>query len=396
METFRLRPPSDFGISSGRGFLPKTDPLAKLPQKYAHINELAAALPELLASGQIRQELESLPLFDLSDLRGLRQLECAMRAYSYFGPAWRYATAEPATRIPKNIAVPWHYVATRIGRKPALSYKSYCLENWRRIDPAEPIALGNIELLQHFLPPSKPGENPNDEEGFILPHVDIEAHADPIPGGIYRGQKAVIDDRPRELDRNLLIIAAALQEIHRTLIRIPEYCDPFRYFAYVRPYLHAFNDVVFEGIDEYGGVPQFFYGESGSQSSIFTGLDFALGIKHENDLLAEYVMENLAYAPVGHRNFLIAIRSADENGASIRAYVERNKKRYPYLKESFNQCTDGIEQFKEYHHKGLARPYITDQEQVDASNPTDVGTGGTSLEPHLAGHIQNTKKARIR
>ena len=51
-----------------------------------------------------------------------------------------------------------------------LSYASYALDNWRRLDPASPIELGNIALLQNFL-------GGLDEEWFVLVHVDIEAKA---------------------------------------------------------------------------------------------------------------------------------------------------------------------------------------------------------------------------
>ncbi len=38
-----------------------------------------------------------------------------------------------------------------LGRPPVLSYASYALDNWRRIDRKNPIDLGNIALLQNFL-----------------------------------------------------------------------------------------------------------------------------------------------------------------------------------------------------------------------------------------------------
>ena len=57
-----------------------------------------------------------------------------------------------------------------LGREPILSYASYALWNWRRLDESGPIALGNIALLQHFL-------GGLDEAWFILIHVDIERRA---------------------------------------------------------------------------------------------------------------------------------------------------------------------------------------------------------------------------
>jgi indoleamine 2,3-dioxygenase len=46
--------------------------------------------------------------------------------------------------------VPWYELSEQLGRPPVLSYASYALDNWRRLDPNAPIELGNIVLLQTF------------------------------------------------------------------------------------------------------------------------------------------------------------------------------------------------------------------------------------------------------
>src|SRR5207247_7554335 len=94
----------------------------------------------------------------------------AMMLLSYFAHAYVWGATNPADQIPRGIAVPWHALAGCLGRPPVLSYASYALDNWRRIDPRGPIALGNIALLQNFL-------GGIDEEWFILVHVDIEKKA---------------------------------------------------------------------------------------------------------------------------------------------------------------------------------------------------------------------------
>src|SRR3989442_6139864 len=48
---------SSFDISAARGFLPRRDPLATLPHRWpAFLNDLAQALPKLLAARQLRSE----------------------------------------------------------------------------------------------------------------------------------------------------------------------------------------------------------------------------------------------------------------------------------------------------------------------------------------------------
>ena len=68
------------------------------------------------------------------------------------------------------MARPWFKVAQRLGRPPVLSYASYALDNWRRLDPGGPIAVGNLALLQNFL-------GGLDEEWFATIHVQTEQEA---------------------------------------------------------------------------------------------------------------------------------------------------------------------------------------------------------------------------
>ena len=93
-------------------------------------------------------------------------------------------------------------MSQRLGRPPVLSYASYALDNWRRLDPSGPIALGNIVLLQNFL-------GGLDEEWFILVHVDIEAKAAPALASTIQAQEAVSQDQPHSLAQQLATIASA-------------------------------------------------------------------------------------------------------------------------------------------------------------------------------------------
>ena len=69
-----------------------------------------------------------------------------------------------------------------------LSYASYALHNWRRLDPQKPIELGNVVLLQNFL-------GGLDEEWFVLIHIDIEAKAGPGLVGLVQAHNAARDNK---------------------------------------------------------------------------------------------------------------------------------------------------------------------------------------------------------
>lgn len=308
-----------------------------------------------------------------------------MLLLSYFGHAYVWGGAKPADRIPQGVAVPWHAVALRLGRPPVLSYASYALNNWRRLDPSAAIELGNIVLLQNFL-------GGVDEEWFILVHVDIEAKAAEAMAAIGPAQEAVRSDQPKLLEQSLGAIASSLDRMHQTLLRMPEHCDPYIYFNRVRPYLYGWKDqpalpdgVVYEGVEALGGRPQKFRGETGAQSSIIPSLDAALGISHKADPLRAYLTEMREYMPPNHRTFIESI----EQGPSTRRYVQERRLSHPALRDAYNACVKWIDNFRSIHLEYASR-YIQQQSQRNASNLPNVGTGGTPFMPYLAKHLDET------
>ena len=153
---------SDYEISPEQGFLPQ-DPLGDLPDSPT-LNNLGRELPKLLSARTVRrfidgqrQLLPSIPFtWRTEDHRA------AMRTLSFAGHAYVWEVPDqPAAKLPPQLAKPWHEIAQRLGRPPVLSYASYALDNWRRLDKAKPIQLDNIVLLQNFL-------GGLDEEWFVV------------------------------------------------------------------------------------------------------------------------------------------------------------------------------------------------------------------------------------
>ena len=367
------------------GFLSAPDPPVRLKPYFAPWEEIAHAMPKLLAAGRLRPVLEQLPTLDVARLADDAQCQRAMLLLSYFGHGYVWGGARPAARLPRPVAVPWHQVAQSMGRPPVLSYASYALHNWRRLDPSGPISLGNIALLQHFL-------GGLDEEWFILVHVDIEARAGAALAAAIGAQGAVNRGSSVELQHDLAAIATALEEMYDTLLRMPEHCDPYIYYHRVRPYIHGWKDnpslrngVLYEGVEEYEGRPQKFRGETGAQSSIIPALDAALGVDHKDDPMRPYLTEMREYMPPEHRSFVEDV----ENGPSIRKHVLEEGDRYPALRVEYNKCIKGLARFRSKHLE-YAALYIQQQSQSGVHNPADLGTGGTPFMPYLKKHRDET------
>lgn len=374
-----------FGLSEDRGFLPHQDPLRRLPQaEFAAWEQVATDLPKYLAGLSVRKTVDKLPEFPVASLSSDIELKRAMVVLSFIGHAYVFGERPVVDRIPAVLAKPWYEVAKKIGRPPVLSYESYALDNWFRIDPQGPIEIGNIALAQNFLAGI-------DEEWFVIIHIDIEAKASVALSAIAKGRRAILDGKPDELVTALTEMSHSLDAMYSSLCRMVEHCDPFIYFHRVRPYIHGWknnpalpNGLVYEGVDEYGGVGQFFRGETGSQSGIIPCLDGFLGVGHRDDPLKAYLMEMRQYMPPQHRWFL----EATEAGPSTRDFVHANTNQQG-LQEIYNECVAWVEKFRTKHLE-YAVSYIANQAQRDPANPSQVGTGGTPFVQYLTKHRDET------
>src|SRR5919199_1518104 len=225
----------------------------------------------------------------------------AMVLLSFFGHAYVWASwrQAPAERLPSAVARPWFRVARRLGRPPVLSYASYALDNWRRLDPGQPIAVGNLALLQNFL-------GGLDEEWFVTIHIQIEQEAAPALAALPAARAAVARGDVAALRAALETVADALERMHHTLRRMPDNCDPYIYYNRVRPFIHGWQQapLIYEGVSEYQGSPQGYYGETGAQSTIVPCLDAVLGVAQQPDELRVYLAGMRRYMPPAHVAFL--------------------------------------------------------------------------------------------
>jgi len=379
-----------YEVDAERGFLPRPDPLDCLPKEFAAWEEIGSELPKLMLTGRIRSFIRQLPLLDVARLGHDRERKKAMVILSFIGHAYVWGEKETVSLLPSSLAVPWHQVARMLGRPPVLSYASYVLDNWRRVDSHNPIEVGNIVLLQNFL-------GGQDEEWFVLIHVAIEAAAGAALEAIVAAQRAVVDEEPERVADSLATIARAVEAMNKILLRMPERCDPYVYFRRVRPYIHGWanqpsipSGVVYEGVEDYAGKAQKFRGETGAQSSIIPALDAVLGLTHAEDMLRSYLNEMRDYMPPGHRAFIEAV----EAGPSVRQYVMRHRKARPTLRDAYNAAIDGVCRFRSTHLE-YAHSYINKQSRADARNPNSIGTGGTPFIPYLTKHRNETKSHRI-
>lgn len=372
-------------LSLFRGFLPDDDPLTRLPSEFRPWEEMGLALPKLLVTGRVSEALINLPVINTEVLTTEAELELAMLLLSFLGHAYVWGREVPRDKIPEVIAKPWYEIALKLKRPPILSYASYALNNWRRLDHNAPVELGNIVLLQNFL-------GGLDEEWFVLVHVDIEMKAAPALQRFKALQNACDTGHVDELIRHLEVLVDALEHMCTTLDRMTEHCDPYIYYNRVRPYIHGWKDspalpqgVLYENVTAYHGKRQYFRGETGAQSTIIPCFDAILGVIHQEDPMHTYLTEMRDYMPWRHRQFLQEI----ETGGAIREFVVAHATKELQLRDHYNTCLHLLSRFRQTHLR-LAAHYIQKQSQSSLANPTETGTGGTPFMRYLKKHKDET------
>ena len=379
---------SDFGLSEEFGYMQHIDPATTLPPGNEAWDEMGKNLPKYLMGSDFRLRVKDLPAFKIGTLKTDGEIRRAFLILSYIGQAYQWSDNEPAHVLPAVLAKPWYEVGKLVGRPPILSYTSYSIDNWYLLDKKGPIECGNIALLQCFL-------GGQDEEWFILIHIEIEKKAGKALKAIEDSQKAVAAQDLDALEKALTKLRDGIKAMYDVLARMPERCDPYVYFHRVRPYIFGWknnpslpNGVVYEGVEEYQGKGQTFRGETGAQSAIVPALDAVLGIVHEQDQLRDYLMEMRQYMPPMHVKFI----EAAENGPSVRNFVMACNKES--IKKLFNESVELVADFRALHLE-YAGTYIHAQSQKTPGNPSAVGTGGTPFMVYLRKHRDETRNQPV-
>ncbi|TSB01611.1 indoleamine 2,3-dioxygenase [Sphingorhabdus contaminans] len=378
---------SSYTISPERGFLCAHDAArVVLEGVLGEGRDIALRLPEILPTGKVREVLrDRLPQFAPEDAMTLGEAEAtmAMVHYSFLVQSYIWGAAEPVSSLPETLAVPIVALADRLGQQPLLQYSGYVLDNWGMMDSARPIALDNIFMIQKFA-------GGTDEAWFVLIHVAIEAKAGEVLalfGQLIEAAAASDANQARNLLEQMATIWA---EINAIFDRMPEQCDPYIYFRRVRPYIHGWKDnpalkdgLVYEGVARFGGAPQVFRGQTGSQSSIVPSMDALLGVGHAADPLRAYLDELHIYRPPAHRRFIDDVRTQ----STLRDFVSQDRSKG--LVDAYNATIQSVADFRSRHLE-YAASYIHKQGGRSAGNDTEVGTGGTPFMKYLKKHRDET------
>ena len=377
-------------------FLSKTPPLRDYISKkksLLNITEIANELPKLLLTNNVQNKINKLKVNELSiDVllknKSEKEINLAMSHLSFIAHAFMWGGNKPEKILPEVISKPWVKLSKYLGRPPILSYASYCLDNWYKVNQKEPISLDNVALINNFL-------GGVDEDWFVTIHVCIEDAAGDAIDAAYKLSRLNESNNVDDFNTNLKKILMSLKNVNNIFSKMPEKCDPYIYYHRVRPYIFGTKDnpdlkkgLIYE--NQFNNKPQFYRGETGAQSSIIPFLDGALGIYHSNDNLRHYLNEMRDYMPPKHRKMIEDV----EKRSKAKDLISQSKK----LMNVYNNCLEEIRKFRAMHLE-YAATYIHKQAQVHntfgTGGSTIRGTGGTPFMKYLKKHRDETQKQKV-
>ena len=377
-------------------FLSKTPPLRNYISKkksLLNITEIANELSKLLLTNNVQNKINKLKVNELSvDIllknKSEKEINLAMSHLSFIAHAFMWGGNKPEKILPEVISKPWVKLSKYLGRPPILSYASYCLDNWYKVNQKEPISLDNVALINNFL-------GGVDEDWFVTIHVCIEDAAGDAIDAAYKLSRLNESNNVDDFNTNLKKILMSLKNVNNIFSKMPEKCDPYIYYHRVRPYIFGTKDnphlkkgLIYE--NQFNNKPQFYRGETGAQSSIIPFLDGALGIYHSNDNLRHYLNEMRDYMPPKHRKMIEDV----EKRSKAKDLISQSKK----LMNVYNNCLEEIRKFRAMHLE-YAATYIHKQAQVHntfgTGGSTIRGTGGTPFMKYLKKHRDETQKQKV-
>ena len=378
-------------INNVEGFIGSKQPLRYLTDKNQDeqtLEDLAVAIPKLLLTNKIRHQIDKLPHdFFSHDLNKYSEVELRLLnvQFSFLAHAYVWGDLAPSKVLCKSIALPWSNISEKLGRPPILSYASYCLDNWHKINDDEGVNLNNVALNYNFL-------GGIDEDWFVTIHVCIEHAANLAIASAFNIALAYQQNTADEktLLKELTNIKTSMLEVNHIFRKMPEKCDPYIYYHRVRPYIFGWKNnpslpegLVYEGC--FDDKPQLFRGETGAQSSIVPALDALLSVVHEKDELREYLDEMKSYMPPSHRELIKFI----EDHSQVKTDIKNNEE----LIALFDDCCQEISIFRSQHLQ-YAADYIHNQNTKNTLFGTGGskvrGTGGTPFMKYLRKHRDET------
>eukprot|EP00128_Syssomonas_multiformis_P016889 Colp12_sorted_trinity150504_noHs@4129 len=401
---------SQFEVTPKNGFLPRREPLKKLPERFAKLEDLLNRMPVvldngkpgLLASGEFGAAvLKELPEYDVSDIKDTHLLSALYRDYTFAASAYLLEPCDLQVkktpenfglgrdRLPRQIAVPLVEVSKKLNAKPYMEYAlSYALFNWAKKDDTKGLDYDNIKLIRKF-------HGGAAEHGFIVVHVAMVAHTPALVTNVLKSLDFLEKKDRTGVNKSLSDMLATMQTINVVMDTMWTRSDPKAYLE-LRTFIMGTKDqpmfpngVIYEGVSD---QPMVYRGESGANDSIIPSCDnlFELTSHMPKNPLTEILKDFRSYRPIPHNEYLNMVQTRATNKMRDFACAD------PQTALLYLANVDQVREFrqrhwnftKEYIIKHTYHPVATGGSPIVTWLPNQLSTVLRVME-ETAAHIDN-------
>ncbi|SPC62797.1 related to BNA2 - putative tryptophan 2,3-dioxygenase or indoleamine 2,3-dioxygenase [Ustilago sp. UG-2017b] len=404
-----------FVISRERGFLPRQDPMVRLPEAFSTLSSLLDRMTihqpadahghratGLLGKGEFGDAIHS--ELDGKELKAVNAaiesgnshlLAALFRDYCFATSAYLLEPVDRAFRetgfytqgrnsLPAQLAVPLKKLADKLAHFPYMEYaSSYALVNYMCKDAnfkgnAGKYSFDNMELIRSFQDAS------GSERGFILVHVEMVSYTGNLVSATEDALRACNSKDVAAFEdafERLLLTYRKINESMETMWprSLPQ--DYLKYRSFIfgtgpKKMNAMFPDgVVYEGVSD---EPQFYRGESGANDSIVPTGDNLLEITAHmpNNDLTKTLRDFRSYRPKNQREFLQQLE-ARATLAGVRAFAMSSS---PRTKALYLLLVDQIREFRNRHWM-FTKSYIIQRTSYD------IATGGSPILQYLPNNL---------
>jgi indoleamine 2,3-dioxygenase len=384
-------------VNDVQGFLPKEEPLAKLPQVFDPLEKLMQDMPlykadgshGLLFTGDFGKASGSVPDFtnEIVNIHDNKLLSALFRDYTFWASAYllepcnlRYmknddteAYGEGRDVLPLNISSPLVLLAKKLGAKPFMEYAmSYALYNWTKKDPKGPMHYDNLQTIRTF-------SGVPSESAFILVHVTMVSSTPAIVAAAQAALTACGNKDREAFNKALIHYASTMRAINQEMETmwgrsLPEDYNKFRVFIMGTKQQPMFpRGVMYEMRDAAGNIikdgPHEYRGESGANDSIIPTADNFLQLtdKMPDNPLTDILKDFRSYRPAQHNAWVTHVYTA-ARACNLREFSLAD----PLTAVHYLSIMDEVRDFRN-RHWNFTKEYIIRR----SAHP--VATGGSPI-----------------
>ena len=386
-----------FSIDSQNGFLPVKDPLDSLPEKYETLQTIINKLPNLMTLQNIKFETLSMlvheRLIDYTELikeeSDMFILQALYRAYAFLSSAYLLEPSylhfkntgeygQGREILPKVIAVPFCYIANRLGVQPWLDYHyAYGLGNYVKVDKSKGLNWNNLKMACRFT-------NSDDETGFIMLHVFINELSKDLVKSVQDAIEAMKENDESALTRALELNFNTIKEMNKRKREMwiasnyTKYND-FRIFIMgSKGNTQIFpRGVTYEGVSE---DPMVYRGQTGAQDDVIPTEDIFTGINnyYEDNELTKFLQDLRQYRPHCVREYIHDLQETMKEHNLFNHLVNLNNK-LPLI--YLLGIVAEVYKFR-FRHFNFVKKYIMENTKYP------VATGGTPVQTWLPNQMK--------